>query len=161
MGAVRETKELVKNLDREKIKGTTSNRGISWQFNPPRAPHFIGVFESMIKAAKRVTYGVLGQADANDEETQTVFAGDENSRHLTTVSGEVDDEVALTPNHFLIGHMGGELVPETVDMTTATLYKRWRRVQELIRRVWHRQLREYLPLIGSRNTEMVPAKREF
>ena len=29
VGAVRETKELVKNLDREKMKRMTSNRGIS------------------------------------------------------------------------------------------------------------------------------------
>ena len=94
---------------------------IMLHFNPPCAPHFGGVFESTIKAAKRVICGFLGQADVNDEELQTVITIVKsllNSRPLTTLSGEVDDEVALTPNHFLIGHMGGESAPETVDIST-------------------------------------------
>ena len=54
------------------------------------------------------------------------------------MSAEVDAEIKLTPNHFLIGHMGGELAPGTVDMTIATLCKRWRRVQDLIRKVCYK-----------------------
>ena len=88
------------------------------------------------------------------EELQTVFARTEsllNSRPLTTVSGDVNDELVLTPNHFLIGKMGGELAPDTVDTTAVNVRKRWRRVQELIRRVWSRWMREYLASIGSRH----------
>ena len=47
--------------------------------------------------------------------------------------------------------MGGGILPESVDMTEFNPRQRWRRVQELIRRVWQRWLREYLPYIGSRN----------
>ena len=53
------------------------------------------MFESLIKAAERAIYGVLSQADVNDEELQTVFTGVEsllNSRPLTKVSGEIDAE---------------------------------------------------------------------
>lgn len=128
-------------MDQEKIQRLTSNRGIDWQFNPPAAPHSGGVFERMIKAAKRAIYAVLKEADVDDEELQTVFTGTEsllNSRPLTTVSGDVNDELVLTPNHFLIGKMGGELAPDTVDTTAVNVRKRWRRVQELIRRVWSR-----------------------
>ena len=53
VGAAREIKELVDCIDQEKIQRLTSNKGIDWQFNPPEAPHFAGVFERMIKAAKR------------------------------------------------------------------------------------------------------------
>ena len=56
----------------------------------------------MIKAAKRAINGILGQVDVNDEDLQTVFIAVEsllNSRPLTTVRGEVNDEVALTRNH--------------------------------------------------------------
>ena len=92
----------------------------------------------MIKSPKRAIYAVLSEADVNDEELQTVFIGVENSRPLTTVSEDVNDEPVLTPNYFLIGHMGGDLAPEKVNTTANNVRKRWRRVQELIRRVWNR-----------------------
>ena len=59
----------------------------------------------MIKAAKRATYAVLKEADVDDEELQTEFTETEsllNSSPLTTVSGDVNDELVLTQNHFLI-----------------------------------------------------------
>jgi len=69
----------------------------------------------MIKSPKRAIYAVLSDADVKDEELQTVLIGVEsllNSRPLTTVSEDVNDEPVLTPNYFLIGHMGGDLAPE-------------------------------------------------
>jgi len=123
--------------------------------------YFGGVFERMIQSAKRAIYAILKEADVNDEELQTVFTGAEsllNSRPLTTVSGDVNDETTLTPNHFLIGQMGGELVPDTVDTTAVSVRRRWRRIQELIRRVWSRWMREYLPSIGSRSKWFQPSK---
>lgn len=59
------------------------------------APHFGGVFESMIKSAKRAIYAVLKDADVNDEELQTAFVGVEslmNSRPLTALSNDLNDE---------------------------------------------------------------------
>lgn len=70
VGAAREIKELVDCMDQEKIQRLTSNKGIDWQFNPPEAPHFDGVFERMIKAAKRAIYAVLKEADVDDAELQ-------------------------------------------------------------------------------------------
>jgi len=98
--------------DQEKIQRLTSNKGIKRQLNPSEAPHFGGVFERMIKAAKKATYAVLKEADVDDEEQQTKFTGTEsllNSRPLTTVSRDVNDELVMTPNHFLIGKMGVDL----------------------------------------------------
>ena len=46
--------------------------------------------------------------------------------------------------------MGGELAPDTVDTTAVSVRKQWRRIQELIGRIWSRWMREYLPCIGSR-----------
>ena len=106
VGAAREIKELVDCMDQENIQRLTSNKGIDWQFNSPEAPHFGGVFERMIKAAKRAIYAVLKEADVDDEELQTMFTGTEsllNSRPLTIVSGDVNDELVLTPNYFLNG----------------------------------------------------------
>ena len=161
VGAAQEIKELVDSMDQDKSQRLTSNQGIEWQFNPPEAPHFGGVFERMIQSAKRAIYAILKEADVNDEELQTVFTGAEsllNSRPLTMVSGDVNDETTLTPNHFLIDQMGGELAPDTVDTTAVSVRRRWRRIQELICRVWSRWIREYLPSIGSRSKWFQPSK---
>ena len=51
--AVNELKELVGQLDQDKIQQTTAYRGVKWNFNPPGAPHFGGIHEAMIKSAKK------------------------------------------------------------------------------------------------------------
>ncbi|XP_031553331.1 uncharacterized protein LOC116290441 [Actinia tenebrosa] len=63
VGADRELRELVEKLDKNKIASSTANRGVKWHFNPPLAPHFGGVHETMIKAAKRGICDILGNAD--------------------------------------------------------------------------------------------------
>ena len=153
VGGSNELKDLVTAIDQDKVQRMTSNKGVTWKWNPPDGPHFGGVFESMIKSAKRAIAAILGDAEVNDEELETIFVGVEsllNSRPLTTVSDDPNDGLVLTPNHFLIGQMGGDFVPESVDSTPFNLRKRWRRVQELTRHVWQRWMREYLPHIGSR-----------
>ena len=57
VGGDRELQDLVQNLDQDKIQRMTSNEGIRWHWNPPLAPHFGGVFERMIRSAKRAIPG--------------------------------------------------------------------------------------------------------
>ena len=140
-------------LDQNRIEEATSSYGVRWHFNPPLAPHFSGVHEVMIKAAKRAIYAILGNADITDEELQSAIIGAEgliNSRPLTYQATNPDDLVPLTPNHFLHGQMGGQFAPEAVDSTDFNPRKRWRRVQELVRHFWHRWLTEWLPSLNKR-----------
>jgi len=37
VAAAREVKEMVKNMDQEKLQRPTSNQGINWYLNPPGA----------------------------------------------------------------------------------------------------------------------------
>ena len=125
--ADKELKDLVNQLDQEKIKQTTANNGVQWSFNPPGAPHFGGVYEIMVKAAKKAIKNILGNADINDKELVTAFVGAEgliNSRPLTYQSSHPAD-VPLTPNHFLYGQLGGTFAPDSVDETQFNLKKRW------------------------------------
>ena len=68
VGAVNELRELVGQLDKDKIQGMTSQKGVKWTFNPPGAPHFGGAHEVMLKAAKKAIYAVLSSSDVTDEE---------------------------------------------------------------------------------------------
>ena len=107
----------------------------------------------MIKAAKRAFKAILQSADVTDEELQSAFVGAEsliNSRPLTYQSADASDEPPLTPNHFLIGQLGGAYAPEIVDHANSNPVKRWRRVQELIRHYWARWLKEWIPALNAR-----------
>ena len=103
VGADRELRELVSGMDTNKIQDQTANKGVKWCFNPPLAPHFGGVHEAMIKAAKKAIRAILSNADINDEELMTTFIGVEallNSRPLTYQSADSKDAILLTPNHY-------------------------------------------------------------
>ena len=153
--ADKELKQLITAIEPEKIQESVANKGVTWYFNPPAAPHFGGVHETMIKAAKKAINGILGNADITDEELMTAIVGAEgliNSRPLTYQSANPADDTPLTPNHFLHGQIGGQFAPTSVDNTHFNPRKRWRRVQELVRHFWHRWLREWIPgLSGTRN----------
>ena len=113
VGTKKEIKELVGELDHDQVQHMTSNQGVNWYWNPPSAPHFGGVFEAMIKSSKRAIYAILKDADITDEELQTTFIGVEslmNSRPLTALSDDPNDEPVLTLNHLLIGQMGSDFV---------------------------------------------------
>ena len=154
VGANQELRELINHVfQSNKLKESLVCQKIKWTFNPPSAPHFGGVFETMIKAAKRAILAILGNADINDEELVTAFTGAEaliNSRPLTYQSANPEDNVPLTPNHFLHGQIGGQFAPETVEEITYDPKKQWRRIQELTRHFWHRWMREWVPSLSSR-----------
>ena len=142
-------------IDVNMLKEKTSVFSIKWQFNPPHTPHHGGVFESMIKSAKRAMYSQLSNADVTDEELLTVITGAEammNSRPLTYQSANCKDIVPITPNHFLHGQMGGSFAPE-VQAEKLNTNKRWKRVQEILSQFWKRWVQEWLPSIGRRNKD--------
>ena len=72
----------------------------------------------MIKSAKRASFAILGSADVTDDELVTAFTGAEaliNSRPLTYQSANPSDDTPITPNHFLVGQVGGQFAPGSVD----------------------------------------------
>jgi hypothetical protein len=69
---------VVKQLDKERIiNATSTNQAIQWDFNPPSVPHFGGVFESMVKSAKKSLRAILGEADINDKKLHTAMCAAE------------------------------------------------------------------------------------
>lgn len=60
VGADKRLKELIDAIDVNTLQQRTADKNISWQFNPPLAPHWGGVHEVMIKAAKRARVTVQG-----------------------------------------------------------------------------------------------------
>lgn len=155
VGAERELRELVEALDTDRITQETSKyHPIDWKFNPPCAPHFGGVFEALIKSAKKGIKAILGDADVTDEELHTAICGAErllNSRPITCVSSDPNDPSPLTPRHFLLGEIGGPFAPEALDHEqTYNPRKWWHSVQQLLGQFWKRWRKEFLPNLNVR-----------
>ncbi|XP_065177328.1 uncharacterized protein LOC135807825 [Sycon ciliatum] len=153
--AEQELREAVRAMDKEKIEKRLVSDGVRWRFNPPRAPHFGGVFESLIKTAKRGLTAVLGKADVTDEELVTAMCqveGMMNSRPLTVVSADAADLQPLTPAHFLVGRLDPPMALEVKadEHPSRDPRKRWLYVQRLVADVWNRWRDEYVPLLNVR-----------
>ncbi|XP_072398372.1 uncharacterized protein [Diabrotica undecimpunctata] len=78
---------------------------ITWDFNPPGAPHFNVLAEAGVKSFKNHMYRVLGTQILTYEEFYTLMTQIEavlNFRPLCAASSDPNDLQALTPGHFLI-----------------------------------------------------------
>ena len=50
VGADREMRKLLRQLDEDEIQNKTAHFNIKWHFIPPGAPHFNGGCEAMVKS---------------------------------------------------------------------------------------------------------------
>ena len=131
VGADRELREHVLAMDQEQIADSAASEGIRWNWNPPLGLHFGGVFESLVKVAKKTLKAVVGNAGMTDDELQTAIKDKEalmNSRPLTYEGANLLDEPVLTPNHFSVGQLGGQLAPQVTDDIAFKPRNRWRRI---------------------------------
>ena len=152
-GAATELGQLIKQMDQEEIQRYAANNGFEFRFNPPGTPHMGGVFESLIKSAKRAIRAVLKDVEFTDAELQAAFIGAEdlvNSRPLGYQSNDPNDFRTLTPASFLHGKLDGSILPLTVDSKPHNLKQRWRLIQTTLKHIWKRWLREILPNLGPR-----------
>lgn len=148
-GADNEMRRLFEMFESKTFQERSCQMRIQWRFNPPGGPHRGGVFEAMIKAAKTALRDVL-QKDLTEEELTTALISAEgmiNQRPLSYISA--DETFILTPNHFLHGSLGGLIAPEVLD-GTPTFQKRWRMVQDLLKTIWDKWLREWVTELNRR-----------
>ena len=150
-------------LNKPEVKNHFSELQIKWAFNLERAPWWGGIFERMIKSAKRCLKKSIGRANFTYDELLTLVIEVEavlNSRPHTYVS--VDDlEEPLTPSHLVVGYRVLSLpdphcsddpdYTESADdlsrrmkhllKTSEKFWKRWKREHLLELREFHRNSR--------------------
>ncbi|XP_043485171.1 uncharacterized protein LOC122513009 [Leptopilina heterotoma] len=158
-GASEELRKAVASLDKDEILRQTANEKIEWKFIPPGSPHMGGCWERLVGSVKRALNNTLKERSPREEVLQTLFAKAEyslNSRPLTHVSDDPNDERSLTPNDFLGLNPGA--IRETYGAPgVATLFsdadklrKQCRYSQWLANHFWKRWIKEYLPSINRR-----------
>ena len=141
---ISEDKDLqswVQKLDQDAImKDAPAN--VKWHLTPPHGPHHGGTYEIMVKAAKRALKALFHRPDLDMDEFRTAIAKITsllNNRPLTRT--EVDGRrMILTPNHFLLGHLGGAVTIERIGKVE----RRWEVVHKLVKIFWEAFLADYV-----------------
>ncbi|XP_011702045.1 PREDICTED: uncharacterized protein LOC105458437 [Wasmannia auropunctata] len=137
----------------ETRKAELAELRIDWTFIPPRAPQFGGLWEAVVKSAKRHLHTITEGRILTYEEYSTLLAQIEvmlNSRPLTPLSSDPSDLSVLTPAHFLVG--GSLLQPvqsNFFDVPEGPL-SRWQKVQKLSQQFWKCWQMEYLQELQKR-----------
>ncbi len=121
---------------------------IVWKFSPPRTPHMGGLWEATVKRMKTLLHKILGPHHLQFHEFYTALTEVEatlNSRPLTPLySTDADDQLTITPGHFLIGRPLRS--PPTLPPSQAKLsnLRRWQLVQRLNHDFWIAWRTQYL-----------------
>jgi len=153
-GADKELKRLLESCKHQtNLKHFLSEKGTSWEFNPPAAPHHGGLWEAGVKSVKFHLRRVIGCSSLTIEEFQTVLCLVEaclNSRPLCAVSNDPSDLSALTPGHFLIGHPLTALPEPDLTVVKTNRLTRWQQTQKIFQHFWNRWSNEYLSSLQQR-----------
>lgn len=129
MGAQKELRAALKDLNQHKIQNALLGDGVKWTFNPPYGAHHGGVWERLIRPVKKILCSVLKEQRLDDETLQTALCEVEsimNDRPLTTVSSDPNDLEPLTPNHLLLLKTKPIMPPGLFHKEDLYSRRRWR-----------------------------------
>ncbi|XP_055599744.1 uncharacterized protein LOC129748951 isoform X2 [Uranotaenia lowii] len=133
--------------EQEKIHRSCVEEEIRWHLNPPKAPHFGGLWEAAVKVAKKHLFRQLGNSSLSYEDLSTILAQIEaamNSRPLVPMSEDPNDLSAITPAHFLIGTSMYSLPDRNLCEVVPNRLTHYQRLQQLYQQFWYHWRREYL-----------------
>ncbi|KAM9771400.1 uncharacterized protein ACBT44_004334 isoform 1-T1 [Syngnathus typhle] len=135
------------------LQSQLAPRKIKFNFNPPAAPHFGGVWEREVRAVKSALRTCLGTEPIHEDVLSTVLLEVEailNSKPLGYVSADLSDVDPVTPNSLLLGRPDGSLPQIVYPKSEILSRRRWRHSQVLADQFWSRFIRDYLPGLQTR-----------
>ncbi|XP_075157943.1 uncharacterized protein LOC142231210 [Haematobia irritans] len=154
IGAERELREAILEVDRNEIMKTFTTPTTKWIFNPPASPHMGGAWERLVRSVKTILYQTMPSRHPTDELLLNMLIEVENiinSRPLAYVPVEEDNAEAITPNHFLVGSSSGMKPLSMCDDRGIVLRQNWLTSQQYGNIFWKKWLAEYLPSLTCRS----------
>ncbi|XP_055597349.1 uncharacterized protein LOC129747262 [Uranotaenia lowii] len=137
----------------EMVSKHCADEGIQWHLNPPRAPHFGGLWEAAVRSAKHHILRVIGDQPLPFEDMSTLLVQVEsclNSRPITQLTDDPNDLEPLTPSHFWLGS-SLQCLPERDLRNVATnRLNNSQIVQQKLQQIWTRWKQEYLCQLQAR-----------
>ncbi|XP_024879228.1 uncharacterized protein LOC112459393 [Temnothorax curvispinosus] len=131
----------------------TASDNVTWNFLPPSAPHFGGLWEAGVRSVKIHLRRVLGPHMLTFEEFSTLLCRIEaclNSRPIVPLSDTLDDYECLTPGHFLVGSaLTVNPEPFLLNLNENRL-SRWQLVRHITERFWKLWSNDYVNTLQQR-----------
>ncbi|XP_055614757.1 uncharacterized protein LOC129761081 [Toxorhynchites rutilus septentrionalis] len=150
-GARKELQQETNKLNHE-LAATFTDAATQWKLNPPYAPHMGGIWERLVRSVKAALAAMEMSRNPDEETLITALAEAEsliNSRPLTYLPLDTEENEALTPNHFLLLSSNGVCQPVTMQShNTSAIRSNWKHVQVMLDRFWSRWIKEFLPIIS-------------
>ncbi|KAJ8706879.1 hypothetical protein PYW07_012957 [Mythimna separata] len=143
-------------LAKKELEEAAQEKGIKWKFIPPGTPNMGGAWERLVRTVKTALAVVLNERSPPEEVLHMLMTEVEhivNSRPLTSVSMDPEDEESLTPNHFLLGRSCEAMAPGEFDDSQLNGKANRKTTQRLADHFWRRWIKEYLPLLMPRKLE--------
>ena len=137
VGAANEIKDIRKLIhsSKQSLSHLVAEQEVQWHFNPPRAPHFGGLWEAGVKSMKKQLKKLIAPHPLRIDEMQAVLTEVEailNSRPLVAADQvEAEDELVLTPAHFLIFRPMKAPPTQQAKQAKISTLTRWNLVQRL------------------------------
>ena len=149
---------LTKELEEinQRASPLLAKKNITWQFNPPHAPHRGGTWERVVGLFKKTLAGISKGDVMHFDAFVTAVTEAEgilNRRPLTHIFTDSRDMEALTPNHLLCPatiHLQHQPEVRTADDDASGVRNSWKRAQSRINSFWKDFRRDYLSLLHSR-----------
>ncbi|XP_055602194.1 uncharacterized protein LOC129750989 isoform X1 [Uranotaenia lowii] len=154
LGAKNELKRLLSNSEHaDEVETECSECNIRWHFNPPRASHFGGLWESAINSAQKHFLRVVRDRPLSYDDMDTLLCQIEcclNSRPIVPLSDDPTDYEPLTPGHFLVGTALKSVPDENHTEVPFNYLRKWQQTQKLFQDIWRRWHLEYLASLEPR-----------
>ncbi|XP_070138635.1 uncharacterized protein [Drosophila bipectinata] len=109
-GACTELRRAFEDMDKDLLSREFTGPQMTWKFIPPASPHMGGAWERLVRSVKTALESILLDKRPSDELLRAALMEAEaivNSRPLTYIPFEDENEESLTPNHFLLGSSTG------------------------------------------------------
>ena len=151
-GAHIELRQCLQSFSQKRINDFLLQRDIEWQFIPPDASHWGGVWERMVRSIKRVLMTISHGQRMTDESLLTFLTEAErivNNRPLVALSEDHKDLETLTPNQLLLLRANQTILDEMTFSSSCLRW--WRRLNVLADTFWKRWKIEYLATLSARH----------
>ena len=123
-----------------------------------------GIWDALTKSIKRSLESIKNGRTIYEEVLTTLLCEVEsilNSWPLTSISDDITDFDALTPNHILLGSSQPNVEPSNYENLEVNYLKKWRAVQAYTNLFWKRWLSEYLPTLSPRTNSKLCSRNLF